>query len=223
MVDPLERSARLMYEVLRSGGLAMACTDTGYGLIAIRSEAVRRIYALTGRAANKPCVTVGLLPILDEVATGITADRRTWLASAAERWPLAVIVRYRADAALLANVEPFVAMQTRRDDTLALVFGVGRAIRRVAELALADGELVVGASANLAGTGNHYDLADLPATLASGVDLVVRGTPRFRTPERLASTMVDFTTGAITRRGVEAAAVERAWRSHLDDRLSLAG
>lgn len=213
-MDDIERSAHRMYQLLRAGGLAMACTDTGYGLVAMRDDAVRRIYALKGRAGTKQCVTVGLLPIIDEVATGVTPDTRSWLATAEQRWPLAVIVRYRPESALLQRVDPFVATQTRRGNTLALFFGVGPVIRRVAELALADGELVVGSSANVSGTGNHYDLAGIPETLVAGVDLVVAGKPRFHSDARLASTIVDFTTGAITRRGVESAAVERAWSTH---------
>lgn len=191
----------------------MACTDTGYGLVAMRSEAIRRIYALKGRIASKQCVTVGTLPIVDSIARGVTPAQREWLAHASLHWPLAVIVKYRPDAPLLARVEPFVAHQTRRGDTLALFFGVGPVIRQCAEIALANGELVVGSSANLSGTGNHYDLASIPDELTRGVDLVVPGTPRYQSPERLASTIVDFTTGEITRRGVDAAAVEQAWRS----------
>ena len=202
-----------MYLLLAQGGLAMACTDTGYGLVAMRSDAIRRIYALKGRAASKQCVTVGTLPIVDDIARGVTVQQRTWLADAAERWPLAIVVHYRPDAPLLAAEEPFVARQTRRGDTLALFFGVGPVIRRCAELAYADGKLVMGSSANLSGTGNHYDLASMPDELTKGVDLIIPGTPRFHSPERLASTIVDFTTGDIHRRGVEAAAVEAAWRA----------
>lgn len=203
--------AERMYEALKAGGLVMACTDTGFGLVAMKTAAIRRIYALKGRVETKPCVTVGTLPIVDEVAWDLAPEHRAFLVEADKHWPLAVIVHQRADAPILAKVEPFVAQQTRRGDTMALFFGVGPVIRRCAELAYADGELVFGSSANLSGTGNHYDFATLPRELVAGVDLVIPGTPRYYSAERLASTIVDFTTCTIQRRGVEAAAVERAW------------
>lgn len=200
-----------MYEVLKAGGLVMACTDTGFGLVAMKPAAIRRIYALKGRVETKPCVTVGTLPIVDEVARDLAPEHRTFLEEAEPRWPLAVIVHHRPEVPLLARVEPFVAQQTRRGDTMALFFGVGPVIRRCAELAYADGALVYGSSANVSGTGNHYHLEGMPSALRDGVDLVIPGKPRFYSAERLASTIVDFTTGTLQRRGVEADAVERAW------------
>jgi tRNA A37 threonylcarbamoyladenosine synthetase subunit TsaC/SUA5/YrdC len=108
-------------------------------------------------------------------------------------------------------MDPFVAQQSRRDDTIALFFGVGPLIRRIAELAAEHGELVVGSSANLSGTGNHYTLAHVPPSLLDGVDVIIPGKPAYDGAGRLASTIVDLTTGEILRRGVEAEAIERAW------------
>lgn len=210
-MSDLEVTARYMYEVLKTGGLVMACTDTGYGLVAMKTNAIRRVYALKGRVETKPCVTVGTLPIVDEVARDLTPAHRAFLVDAERQWPLAVIVHHRPEAAIFGRLEPFVAQQTRRGDTMALFFGVGPVIRRCAELAYADGELIFGSSANVSGTGNHYDLFGMPDTLLAGVDIVIPGKPKFYSPDRLASTIVDFTTGAIQRRGVEAEAVERAW------------
>jgi tRNA A37 threonylcarbamoyladenosine synthetase subunit TsaC/SUA5/YrdC len=210
-MSEVEVTAHCMYAVLQSGGLVMACTDTGFGLVAMKTEAIRRIYALKGRVETKPCVTVGTLPIVDEVARELAPAHRAFLVEADQKWPLAVIVHHRPEATILARVEPFVAQQTRRDDTMALFFGVGPVIRRCAELAYADGELIFGSSANVSGTGNHYNLFGMPDELLGGVDLVIPGKPKFDSPERLASTIVDFTTGTIQRRGVEAAAVEQRW------------
>ena len=104
----IERDAVSILEVIRRGGVALAQTQTGYGLVAMRSEGVRRIYDLKGRPSEKPCVTVGTMQILDQVATGIDPETRAWLATATASWPLAVIARLRRESPLLASFEPFV-------------------------------------------------------------------------------------------------------------------
>jgi tRNA A37 threonylcarbamoyladenosine synthetase subunit TsaC/SUA5/YrdC len=207
----LETDAPRAYDLLRHGGLALACTDTGYGFIAMRSPAVRRIYELKGRSSEKPCVTVGTLPILDDVALDVSPHTRHWLETATTRWPLAVIAHSNPRSRLLARMEPFVVEQSQKAGTIATFYGVGPLIQRVAALAYADGELVVGSSANLSGTGNNYRLDEVPPSILDAVDLVVEGTPRFQSPERLASTILDLTTGRFHRRGVGFAEVEASW------------
>ena len=89
MTTTILADARRMYTLLADGGLALARTNTGYGLVAMKSDAVRRIYELKGRSAQKPCVTVGTMAILDDVATGVEPEVRGWLSRAVARWPMA--------------------------------------------------------------------------------------------------------------------------------------
>lgn len=181
----------------------------------MRSAAVRRIYELKGRPQEKPCVTVGSLPILDDVAVDVPAQARSWLERASTRWPLAVIARRNSESRLLARLEPFVAEHSQKDGTIATFYGVGPLIQRVAALALAEGELVVGSSANVSGTGNNYRLEDVPPEILGAVDLIVEGNPRFQSRRRLASTILDLTTGQFQRRGVEFEAVEASWQDEM--------
>ena len=163
MTTPIDADARRMYTLLADGGLALARTNTGYGLVAMRSDAVRRIYALKGRSAQKPCVTVGTMAILDDVARGVDPETRGWLARAVAQWPMAVIARTnpRVRAARRAS-SPSSASQCTKADTIATFFGVGELIARTATIAYGHGQLIVGSSANLAGTGNNYTLDAVP-------------------------------------------------------------
>ena len=211
---PIERDAVSILEVIQRGGVALAQTQTGYGLVAMRSEGVRRIYELKGRPSEKPCVTVGTMQILDQVATGIDPETRAWLATATASWPLAVIARMRPESALLASFEPFVAAQCTKLDTIATFFGVGTLIAQVASLAQAQGQLVVGSSANLAGTGNNYRLEDVPESIRSRVDLELDyGPARYATREKLASTILDLTKGTFQRKGVHFDEVAQSWHA----------
>jgi tRNA A37 threonylcarbamoyladenosine synthetase subunit TsaC/SUA5/YrdC len=216
MTTTIETDARRMYTLLADGGLALARTNTGYGLVAMRSDAVRRIYALKGRSAAKPCVTVGTMAILDDVAKGIEPDTRGWLARAVTQWPMAVIARTNRRSALLASFEPFVASQCTKEDTIATFFGVGELIARTASIAHEHGQLIVGSSANLAGTGNNYTLDAVPDVIRNAVDLEFDyGMAPFTSDRKLASTILDLTRGAFQREGVAFAEVEASWREFL--------
>ncbi|HSO38135.1 MAG TPA: Sua5/YciO/YrdC/YwlC family protein [Labilithrix sp.] len=216
MTTTIAADARRMYTLLADGGLALARTNTGYGLVAMRSDAVRRIYALKGRSAEKPCVTVGTMAILDDVATGIDPETRGWLSRAVARWPMAVIARTNRRSALLSSFEPFVASQCTKADTIATFFGVGELIASTATIAYGHGQLIVGSSANLAGTGNNYTLDAVPEEIRRAVDLELDyGVAPFTSDKRLASTILDVTRGAFQREGVAFAEVEESWREFL--------
>jgi tRNA A37 threonylcarbamoyladenosine synthetase subunit TsaC/SUA5/YrdC len=216
MTTNLEADARRMYTLLADGGLALARTNTGYGLVAMKSDAVRRIYELKGRSAQKPCVTVGTMAILDDVATPLEPATRGWLARAVARWPMAVIAKTNRRSALLSGWEPFVASQCTKGDTIATFFGVGDLIAGTATIAHAHHQLIVGSSANLAGTGNNYTLDAVPDSIRRGVDLEFDyGIAPFTSDRRLASTILDLTLGAFQREGVAFAEVEASWREFI--------
>lgn len=213
-IETLESDAWKVLEVVEAGGVALAQTQTGYGLVAMRTEGVRRIYELKGRPAAKPCVTVGTMEILDEVAAELDVETRFWLSTATKAWPLAVVARLRPKSSLVASFEPFVAAQCTKAHTIATFFGVGPLIARTAELAHAKGRLIVGSSANLAGTGNNYTLADVPAAMRDGVDLAIDyGRSRFTSDEKLASTILDLTQRTFLRRGACYEEIEAAWHA----------
>jgi tRNA A37 threonylcarbamoyladenosine synthetase subunit TsaC/SUA5/YrdC len=203
MKTTLELDARRIYDLLADGGLALARTNTGYGLVAMKSQAVRRIYELKGRPAQKPCVTVGTMPILDDVATGIDSDVRAWLSNAVNRWPVAVITKTNRFSRLVRNFEPFVASQCTKLDTIATFFGVGELFATAAGMAYAHGQLIVGSSANLAGSGNNYTLDEVPDSIRNAVDLEIDyGPAPFQSDKKLASTILDLTTETFQRQGV---------------------
>lgn len=225
MMDHIEQDARRMYALLADGGLALARTNTGYGLVAMRASAVSRIYELKGRPAQKPCVTVGTMAIVDDVTTNVDPDTREWLAQAISRWPMAIIARMNRSSKLIASFEPFVASQCTKAGTIATFFGVGDLIARVAGIAYEHGQLVVGSSANLAGTGNNYSLDAVPDSIRRAVDLELDyGPSPFSSDAKLASTILDLTRGEFQRKGVAFDEVEASWRAFSATRLErLAG
>ncbi len=214
IIHDIESDARHMYEVLLSGGLALARTETGYGLVAMRPQAVRRIYELKGRPAEKPCVTVGSLPILDDVVTGIDLGTRQWLDRAVRAWPMALVARVNPSSRLLASFDAYQLGQCTKAGTIATFYGVGELISRTAEIARQDARLIVGSSANLAGTGNNYSLDAVPESMRSAADVVFDyGRSNYESKEKLASTILDVTTNQFLRRGMCFNQVEASWQA----------
>lgn len=208
----IDLDAARMYETLLHGGLALARTQTGYGLVALRPEAVRRIYELKGRPAEKPCVTVGSMPVLDDVAMEIDPATRGWLAQASATWPMAVVARINPASRLLSSFDPYLFGQCTKAGTIATFYGVGDLIARAAELARAQGQLIVGSSANLAGTGNNYSLDEVPECMRAAADVVFDyGRAPYSSSDKLASTILDLTSDIFLRRGMCFAEVEASW------------
>jgi tRNA A37 threonylcarbamoyladenosine synthetase subunit TsaC/SUA5/YrdC len=206
--------ADIVYATLREGGLALVPTDAGYGLLAMGEAAVRRIYALKGRPAAKPCVAVADADIFADVAAPVADDVRAWLGEATRWTPLAVVARLRPGSRLAASMPTEVRAQATHEGTIAAYFSAGPLVEAVARRARADGRLVVGSSANLSGTGNNALFDEVPAAMRDGVDLALdRGPTRFAGEGRLAATLLDLTSGAFLRRGLRFAAIERSWRA----------
>lgn len=219
-MTPMENDAHRVYATLRAGGLALIPTDVGYGLVAMEADAVQRIYELKGRPATKPCVTVASFDILTRVARPLTDAGREWLADITRLTPLAIVTRL-APSPLVDELPAYVRGQATHDGTIALFFRAGRLLERLAELALADGRLVLGSSANLSGTGNNYTFDSVPETMRASADLALdRGASWYRNDQQLASTILDLTNGTFIRKGVNYVRIAEAWeRAKRADRV----
>jgi tRNA A37 threonylcarbamoyladenosine synthetase subunit TsaC/SUA5/YrdC len=214
--DAFEKDAADVYGALRTGGLVLLPTDVGYGLVAMEEEAVAQIYELKGRPLTKPCVTVVNDTIFDDVALAIDPDLRKWLRAIGARAPIAVVAQLDPSSRLLASMSTRVREQATQSGTIAAFFSAGRLVERVAELALADGRLVVGSSANLAGTGNNYAYEHVPESMRRGAALAFdRGTACYASDRKLATTILDLRTGTFLRQGIDFSAIEESWREHL--------
>lgn len=201
------------YEVVRDGGVVLLPTDVGFGLIACTDAAIARIYELKGRPASKPCVTVANAAILEDLAELPGGDRtRSWIDRVARRAPIALVNLVRRESSLLARLSEYALGQVTTAGTIATFLNAGLLVGIVAELALLDGRIVAGSSANAAFTGNNYDLDDVPESIQRGVDLVIPGErARYAHPRRIATTILDMTRGEFIREGIEFEMIAREW------------
>lgn len=201
------------YDAVREGGVVLLPTDVGFGLIACTDAAIARIYELKGRPSSKPCVTVANAAILEDLAEVPGGDRmRSWIDRVARRAPIALVNRVRGESQLLAGLSDYARGQVTTAGTIATFLNAGLLVSIVAELALLDGRIVAGSSANTAFTGNNYDLDDVPESIRNGVDLVIPGArARYAHPRRIATTILDMTRGEFIRQGIEFEMIAREW------------
>jgi tRNA A37 threonylcarbamoyladenosine synthetase subunit TsaC/SUA5/YrdC len=193
-----------VYACLRDGGVAIIHLDIAYAVLASSAEGVRRIYAAKRRSADKPTGFLGnhalheALHILDDRARAMV--RRI---TQHHDLPLAVIAPYRKDHRLLAGLDPFVHRHAVKGDTLNILLNAGALRNALADLAVADGVLCVGSSANVSLTGTKFRLEDVEPELRAIADVEIDyGLCHYHNPQGLSSTMIDFSTLRVQRAGV---------------------
>nr|WP_281381777.1 Sua5/YciO/YrdC/YwlC family protein [Conexibacter arvalis] len=203
---------------LAGGGVAVFPTDTVYGLAARAGDeaAVARIYALKGRAPDKPAATMWF-------------DRDVALAALEAESPLGPRLRAACEALLPGGVTlllPDIAASAggvprspagREPDPQSPAQAPARGVRvprlegPLAALAVVP-HAVTQSSANLAGGPDPRTVAEIPAAIRAGADLVLDAGPLPGTP----STVVDLRryeadgSWAIVRRGAVAEAAVAA-------------
>jgi L-threonylcarbamoyladenylate synthase len=157
MVVPLVGSEAALEACIASGGVAVFPTDTVYGLCCDPENvaAVRRLYTLKGRAADKPAAL--LFFALDPAIIMLP-----WLGQRAQS----------ALRALLPGAVTVLLPDPERRFPLAggRLLGV-----RVIDVGLSLELPVLQSSANRSGAGDPRRLADIPSQIREAADLVIDG------------------------------------------------
>lgn len=198
---------------MRAGGLILVKGDIGYGLFGTTESAIAKMYRLKGRPLSNPCIFVGNLDIVDEIAVIQQPEVRKWIEEVAEWTTLAVVLPARTTSRYVESMDPWVRQQSVTNGSLAIFLRTGPYLERVIARAFEEGWVFVGSSANKSLTGNVFRFEDLPPEIISGADLAVNhGVGALINPERLATTMVNFTTWTIRRRGVNHEQIKESFK-----------
>jgi L-threonylcarbamoyladenylate synthase len=182
-VDAQQPAAGALAEavaILRAGGVVAMPTDTLYGLAAdpFSSEAVARVFAVKGRAAERamPLVAADVDQIVSQIGPLSALARRL----ASTYWPGPLTLLVARPPTLPAEVAG------GRDE-----IGVRVPAHAVArELCRACGRVLTATSANLSGEPPSSDPDEVERALGDGVDLLLDAG---RTPGGAPSTIVDVT------------------------------
>ncbi len=190
-------------ETMKRGGLILVKGDIGYGLFGISQSAIAKMYRIKGRQHSNPCIFVGNLELMDEIAVIEQPEVRKWIAEAAQWTTLAVVLPARANSPYLESMDPWVRGRSVTHGSLAIFLRTGPYVEHLIARAFGEGWAFVGSSANKSSTGNVFRFEDLPPEIVQGADLAVNhGVAALINPARRATTIVNFTNWTIRREGV---------------------
>lgn len=200
----VEADARRVYDCVVDGGIAIIHLDVAYAVLAHTADAVRRFYEAKRRSYNKPTGILGNHRLHEELH--LLSDQQREMVRTITRdydLPLAVIAPFRKNHPLIARMDPFVATQAVKGDTLNILLNAGTLRTAIADLAIGNGKLFVGTSANTSLAGSRYRLDDIEPDVRSIADLEIDyGPSKYANPLGLSSTMIDFSTYRVQRAGV---------------------
>lgn len=170
----LEHDAIRLYTVLADGGVALARTTMGFSLLAMKSDAVARVHALRGAGHERRCQIVGTMAVLDDVAARVAARVRASLVRAARgHRPLLVVAQTNPASLLLGGLERSVVDECTSGTTISVGLGGGPLGAQAALVALAQGRLIVEASAGGSGLADSASLAAVERAIRGAVDIIV--------------------------------------------------
>ena len=169
-------------EVIRSGGLVVAPTDTVYGILAdpLNSDAVRRVYKVKRRSSDKP------LPILlgeSHHALLLVDPSHVFWRLALAFWPGPLTIVEEARPGVPRHLEEWGKIGVRLPNCPL-----------VREIARRTGGLLVGTSANKSGMTPPTTAYEAHAQLGDKIDLYIDGGPSLR---RVSSTVVEIVDGRV--------------------------
>ena len=190
--------ARHVFDVIRSGGIAIFPVYAGYGVFGATDRALDRIYAAKQRASYKLFTLVGDRE-LHRRAHRITVGDAAFVDHVIDRLdlPLGVVAEIHLEDPLIARISPGAMARSARDGRVNILLNAGAIIDGVAALSRAEGLPVFGTSANLSGLGLKGRVQDIEPPVSAAADLIVDEGPL----PGYSSTIIDFTRATTVRFG----------------------
>jgi tRNA A37 threonylcarbamoyladenosine synthetase subunit TsaC/SUA5/YrdC len=200
----VKADAHRIFDVLKGGGLALVPAEAGYALIASSTEAFQRSFAAKKRAPSHTQGIVGTIGLSrnlhvlpDETHDMIRVLHKDMNLS------LGVIAPFRKDHAVLQHLSPMtLANVTKPDGTVAMYIGGSALLLELGRISDGAGELILGSSANITGSGQKFRLEDMEHEILEAADIIVDyGLQRYHVYGGRASSIIDFANMKTVRVG----------------------
>ncbi|KAF5597951.1 DHBP synthase like alpha beta domain-containing protein [Fusarium pseudocircinatum] len=193
-----KRDALRAFEVLKKGGVIIAPTDVGYGMMAASTDAIERIFIAKKRKAGHSMGVIGSYDLLTRLYDP-PDDKYTIVRTFTEELGLTVafVGKIKELATeLIPNVDRVV-----KNGTLGFAIGEGPFSRELARLNDENGLVMVGSSANLTDQGQKFRVEDIESEIIEAADLVVNyGRQKWHLYGR-AGTILDLNNECVLRVG----------------------
>lgn len=171
----VKRDAAKAFEVLQAGGIVIAPTDVGYGMMAASVEAIERAFAAKGRRTGHSMGIIGTYE-LHEKLHDLPPDKFRVTRTFTEELGLTIaIVGKMKDS--ITDLLPSLLLPSldkiTKNGTLGLAICEGPFQRELGRLNDSSGQVMIGSSANLTGQGQKFQVEDIEPEVIEVADLIV--------------------------------------------------
>jgi tRNA A37 threonylcarbamoyladenosine synthetase subunit TsaC/SUA5/YrdC len=198
-----QEDARLAFQAMLDGGVAILPLSVSYAIFAHTAEAVERIYRLKQRPMTKPNGVIGNWDIFTEVFEVGQRDRDLVRCLTLDHnLPLSVVAPFNPAHEWLRTVEHGALRLSTKGHTMDLLMNAGPLHNELAALSLAQGKPLMGSSANASGSGSKFRLEEVQEPLRAGCELVLGyGLSPYANDFGMGSTIVELPSWRILRWG----------------------
>lgn len=198
----VEGDARLAFDALSSGGIAIVPNDIGYSVLGCSRDALSRIFQTKRRAPQKLNAMVANMAIHRDLHACSSRGREIVEAITRDYdLPLGCIAPFRSDHPMMAGLDPEVLSGSTQGGTLVMLLNAGRFHAALTQLSHASQIPMFGSSANLTLSGTKFRVEDIEPAIKAIADVTVDyGLQRFH-PYRSSSTLLDVETLQVVRYG----------------------
>jgi len=191
-------------DAMQAGGVAILPLDVAYAVVGTTPQAIRTIFTVKQRSYDKPSGMFATWEMSREIHE--MSEEHHAIAEIIVRdydLPFSIVAPFRAVNPVLSAVDPFVMQSSSKLGTLDMLINAGPWHTAMAKLAHARGIAVFGSSANRSLTGSKYRLEDIePEVRAAAAIEIDGGTAKYINDQGKSSTIIDFRTFHLVRRGV---------------------
>ncbi|KAF7550931.1 hypothetical protein G7Z17_g5357 [Cylindrodendrum hubeiense] len=192
-----------VFKVLQNGGVALVPTEVGYALMATSTKAVEKAFAAKRRRPGHAQAFIGSYQLHHKLH--ILPDEKLEMIRTLHQdldMSFCVVAPFRADHPIIQRLSSVTLEKTTKDGTLGIYIGGGSLLAELGRLNDEIGEIVVGSSANLTGTGQRFRVDDIDPEIRDAADIIVDyGLQRYHVYGGRPSTIIDFEHMKVLRVG----------------------
>ncbi|KAJ5760249.1 hypothetical protein N7520_007405 [Penicillium odoratum] len=199
----VKSDARRVFEVLQSGGVALVPTEVGYGLMVSSTEAIQKAFTAKKRRPGHAQGVMGSYNLHRELH--VLSDEKLEMIRVLHQdldMSFGIVAPFRSEHPILQQLTPATMANTIKDNTLGIYVGGSSLLKELGRLNDEAGQLMLGSSANLTGTGQKFRVEDVDAEIKEAADIIVDyGLQRYHVYGGRPSTIIDFENMKVLRVG----------------------
>ncbi|KKK24696.1 hypothetical protein ARAM_003768 [Aspergillus rambellii] len=199
----VKSDALRVFEVLRAGGVALIPTEVGYGLMASSTEAIQKAFAAKKRRPGHAQGIIGSYQLHQQLH--VLPDEKMDMIRVLHQdldLPFGIVAPFRSEHPILQQLTPATLANTTKNETLGIYIGGSSLLIELGRLNDEAGQLMLGSSANLTGTGQKFRVEDIDPEIKEAADIIVDyGLQRYHIYGGRPSSIIDFENMKVLRVG----------------------